>query len=48
MLIFIKPFTWKAGTLFIATGAGLWYYFTTEKAKMLEKRRAFFLLFRFR
>ena len=36
-----KPFTWKAGVLFIVTGAGLWYYFTSEKAKLLERRRVF-------
>ncbi|KAF8334994.1 h-sco1 [Cantharellus anzutake] len=36
---FHGPFTWKAAALFIATGGGLWYYFTTEKAKMLEKRQ---------
>ncbi|KAF9518398.1 hypothetical protein BS47DRAFT_1338330 [Hydnum rufescens UP504] len=35
----IGPFTWKAGALFIVTGAGLWYYFTSEKAKLLERRQ---------
>jgi len=35
----VGPYTWRAGALFIVTGAGLWYYFTTEKAKMVEKRQ---------
>lgn len=36
----VQPFTWQAGALFVGTGAGLYYYFTTEKAKLLEKKRA--------
>jgi len=35
----VGPFTWQAGALFITTGAGLWYYFTTEKAKQIERRQ---------
>lgn len=34
----LQPFTWQAGALFIATGVGLYYYFTTEKAKLLAKK----------
>ncbi|KAF8306243.1 h-sco1 [Clavulina sp. PMI_390] len=33
------PFTWQAGALFVTTGAGLYYYFTTEKAKLIEKKQ---------
>jgi protein SCO1/2 len=32
-------FSWKAGALFIATGTALYYYFTTEKAKLEERKR---------
>ncbi|GAB1523602.1 Cu-binding protein [Rhizoctonia solani] len=35
----VGVFSWKAGALFIATGAGLYYYFTTEKAKLEERKR---------
>ncbi|KAK1763625.1 Cu-binding protein [Phialemonium atrogriseum] len=34
------PFSWKAGLLFIATGAGLLYYFEREKGRMQRKRVA--------
>ncbi|KAB5560090.1 SCO1/SenC-domain-containing protein [Coniochaeta sp. 2T2.1] len=34
------PFSWKAGLLFIATGAGLLYYFEYEKERMQRKRVA--------
>ncbi|KAJ9130457.1 Cytochrome c oxidase-like protein [Coniochaeta hoffmannii] len=34
------PFSWKAGLLFVATGAGLLYYFEREKERMQRKRIA--------
>ncbi|KAG5520207.1 hypothetical protein PMAC_001284 [Pneumocystis sp. 'macacae'] len=34
----IGPFTWKAGVLFVITGAGLVWYFKNEKEKMLQRR----------
>ncbi|KAH8907855.1 SCO1 protein [Coniochaeta sp. PMI_546] len=34
------PFSWKAGLLFVATGAGLLYYFEHEKERMQRKRVA--------
>ncbi|KAG5438963.1 hypothetical protein PCANB_002293 [Pneumocystis canis] len=34
------PFTWKAGALFIITGAGLIWYFENEKKKMQQRRHA--------
>jgi hypothetical protein len=33
-----QPFSWQAAALFIVTGAGLWWYFKTEKAKQIERR----------
>ncbi|WWC68672.1 uncharacterized protein I206_102605 [Kwoniella pini CBS 10737] len=36
----VGPFTWKAATLFIATGIGLYFYFESEKKAVLEKRQA--------
>jgi len=35
----IGPFSWKAGALFVVTGVGLYYYFTTEKTRLLEEKR---------
>ncbi|WVW80097.1 hypothetical protein I302_102070 [Kwoniella bestiolae CBS 10118] len=35
----VGPFTWKAAALFIATGVGLYIYFESEKAAVLERRR---------
>ncbi|WWC97018.1 hypothetical protein V866_003895 [Kwoniella sp. B9012] len=35
----VGPFTWKAAALFIATGVGLYLYFESEKAAVLERRR---------
>ncbi|GHJ90168.1 hypothetical protein NliqN6_6570 [Naganishia liquefaciens] len=35
----IGPFTWKAATLFLATGAGLYAYFESEKGKIQERKR---------
>ncbi|KAM7209673.1 SCO1/SenC domain containing protein [Naviculisporaceae sp. PSN 640] len=34
------PFSWKAGTLFVLTGAGLLWYFDREKERMQRKRVA--------
>ncbi|KAK6085362.1 SCO1/SenC [Seiridium cupressi] len=34
------PFSWKAGLLFVATSAGLVYYFEYEKTRMQRKRTA--------
>ncbi|EPE25164.1 Thioredoxin-like protein [Glarea lozoyensis ATCC 20868] len=34
------PFSWKAGLLFLTSGAGLIYYFRSEKARMERKRIA--------
>ncbi|KAH8601911.1 SCO1/SenC-domain-containing protein [Bisporella sp. PMI_857] len=34
------PFSWKAGVLFLASGAGLIFYFRYEKARMERKRIA--------
>ncbi|KAH8885694.1 cytochrome c oxidase-like protein [Thozetella sp. PMI_491] len=34
------PFSWKAGLLFVATAAGLMYYFEFEKERMKRKRIA--------
>ncbi|KFA72178.1 hypothetical protein S40288_06035 [Stachybotrys chartarum IBT 40288] len=36
----LGPFSWKAGLLFVATGAGLMFYFEYEKARMQRKRIA--------
>ncbi|OCF34716.1 hypothetical protein I317_03791 [Kwoniella heveanensis CBS 569] len=36
----VGPFTWKAAALFIATGVGLYFYFESEKAAVMERRRA--------
>jgi protein SCO1 len=36
----LQPFSWKAGILFLATGAGLVVYFRYEKARMERKRIA--------
>ncbi|KAJ1308470.1 hypothetical protein OPQ81_004174 [Rhizoctonia solani] len=35
----VGVFSWKAAALFVATGASLYYYFTTEKAKLEERKR---------
>ena len=35
-----QPFSWKAGVLFLASGAGLIFYFRYEKARMERKRVA--------
>ncbi|CAE6487242.1 unnamed protein product [Rhizoctonia solani] len=35
----VGVFSWRAAALFVATGAGLYYYFTTEKAKLEEHKR---------
>ncbi|KAG8691575.1 Cu-binding protein [Ceratobasidium sp. 423] len=35
----VGVFSWRAAALFVATGAGLYYYFTTEKAKLEERKR---------
>lgn len=35
-----KPFSWKAGLLFLSAGAGLIFYFRYEKARMERKRVA--------
>ncbi|EJU05993.1 h-sco1 [Dacryopinax primogenitus] len=35
----VGPFTWKAAGLFVATGAGLYWYFTNEKTKLQEHKR---------
>lgn len=37
----LQPFSWQAGALFTVTAVGLYYHFTTEKAKLLEEKRAF-------
>ena len=37
----IGPFTWKAATLFLATGAGLYAYFESEKSKIQERKRMY-------
>lgn len=37
----LQPFTWKTGGLFVLTGAGLYWYFTNEKAKVQERRREY-------
>lgn len=37
----IGPFTWKAATLFLATGAGLYAYFESEKSKIQERKRKY-------
>lgn len=33
-----QPFTWKAASLFVVTGVGLYFYFESEKAKVTERR----------
>ncbi|WVN85705.1 uncharacterized protein L203_100855 [Cryptococcus depauperatus CBS 7841] len=33
------PFTWKAAGIFVLTGVGLYMYFESEKAKVLESKR---------
>jgi hypothetical protein len=38
ILIYWQPFTWKAASLFIVTGVGLYFYFESEKAKVTERR----------
>lgn len=35
-----QPFSWKAGLLFVLTGAGLVWYFENEKGRMQRKRIA--------
>lgn len=35
-----QPFSWKAGLLFVGTGAGLTWYFEHEKQRMERKRIA--------
>ncbi|KZT62203.1 putative SCO1-involved in stabilization of Cox1p and Cox2p [Calocera cornea HHB12733] len=35
----VGPFTWRAALVFVATGAGLYWYFTNEKAKVQEQKR---------
>lgn len=35
----IGPFTWKAASLFVLTGAGLYVYFESEKSKIQERKR---------
>ncbi|WRT65655.1 uncharacterized protein IL334_002600 [Kwoniella shivajii] len=35
----VGPFTWKAASLFIATGIGLYFYFESEKKAVLERRQ---------
>lgn len=35
-----QPFSWKAGLLFVLTGAGLVWYFENEKKRMHSKRIA--------
>lgn len=37
----IGPFTWKAASLFVLTGAGLYVYFESEKSKIQERKRMF-------
>lgn len=39
-VVFQQPFSWKAGLLFVLTGAGLLYYFEQEKVRMQRKRVA--------
>ena len=36
----IGPFSWKAGALFVLTGAGLMIYFRVEKERLERKRIA--------
>ncbi|KAG8927024.1 Cu-binding protein [Tulasnella sp. 418] len=36
----IGPATWRSAALFILTGAGLYYYFTNEKAAVIAKKEA--------
>lgn len=36
----LQPFSWKAGLLFVATCAGLMWYFEFEKERMQRKRLA--------
>jgi protein SCO1/2 len=36
----VQPFSWKAGLLFVVTGAGLVWYFENEKTRMQRKRVA--------
>lgn len=36
----LQPFSWKAGVLFVATCAGLMWYFEFEKERMQRKRIA--------
>ncbi|OWZ71042.1 hypothetical protein AYX14_03584 [Cryptococcus neoformans] len=35
----VGPFTWKAASLFLLTGIGLYMYFESEKAKVQDRRR---------
>ncbi|KAK9761876.1 Cu-binding protein [Basidiobolus ranarum] len=35
----LGTFTWKSAALFLTTGAGLFYYFSLEKAKMKEAQK---------
>lgn len=34
-----QAYTWQTASLFILTGGCLYYYFTSEKAKVEERRR---------
>ncbi|KAJ9091860.1 hypothetical protein QFC21_007058 [Naganishia friedmannii] len=36
----IGPFTWKAASLFVVTGAALYIYFESEKSKMQERQES--------
>jgi protein SCO1 len=36
----LEPFSWKAGLLFLSSGAALIFYFRYEKARMERKRVA--------
>lgn len=38
-----KPFSWKALSLFLVTGTGLYYYFQSEKEKIESVKSAFAL-----
>jgi protein SCO1/2 len=38
VLILPQPFTWKAASLFLLTGAGLYFYFESEKAAQVQRK----------
>ena len=36
----LQPFSVKSGALFVLTGAGLYYYFQSEKEKLRQRKAA--------